>query len=217
MLAFNVNQISGKWIIGTDNTTNSKNGLKDWSSLGSILNIPSVIDGHNIEEIGNHAFFGCTGIEEVVIGNGIKQINEWCFSYCENLKSIVIPSSVEFIGYCSIHCYNGTAASKYGPSTRECTTEGTLIVTFLPDSKISFIGGSGISRKENIIIYYFGRNKHVTGSGSFGISYITSLKVYSPYVSRFIGIRTYGLKLTRCLQRKMTSVLLNIVIVTLLS
>ena len=143
MTSFNFNQVNGKWIIGTNNT-GTKSGLKDWSTLGSILNIPSVIDGNNIEEIGKHAFYSCKVIEEIIIGDGIKKINQWAFAHLLNLRRIVIPSSVEFIGNNGIHCYNETAQSIYGESAPETTGKGNIVVTFLPDSKISFIGSFGI-------------------------------------------------------------------------
>ena len=76
MVTFNVNRVNGKWIIGTDNVTNSKNGITNWDELGSILSIPSLINGYKIDEIGRRSFFNCIGIEEIVIGDGIKQINE---------------------------------------------------------------------------------------------------------------------------------------------
>ena len=197
MTAFVVNQINGKWIIG-DNTTSSMNGLSDLSTLGPILNIPSIIDGHNIEEIGLRAFFKCTKIEEINIENGIKQINERSFSYCTNLKSIVIPPSVEFIGYCGIHCYNETAQSIYGANSRKATAQGTLVVTFLSGSKIAFIGNSGISRKENIIIYFMGKQNPLNNGDPVKKLLLSSVKVYAPYVPSFLGIKTIGYKITQC-------------------
>ena len=218
MTAFVVNQINGKWIIG-DNTTETMNGLSNWSTLGPILNIPSIIDGHNIEEIGYHAFFKCTKIEEINIENGIKQINERGFSFLTNLKSIVIPPSVEFIGYCGIHCYNETAQSIYGANSRKATAQGTLVVTFLSGSKIAFIGNSGISRKENIIIYFLGKSKPQFLTNPLVLNLITSVKVYSPFVKQFLGVKTHNFKCTLPPQKRSNrpNLLLSMIILLIIS
>ena len=217
MTAFNVSNVNGKWIIGSDNETTKKNGLTDWNTLGSILNIPSVINGHKIDELGRYAFYNCQKIEEINIGDGIKQIGERCFSHCPNVRSIIIPPSVKFIGYCGIHCYNESAAKIYGTSSRESTGEGVIIITFLPESKISYIDNLGISRKENIIIYYFGRLKPLHKKDPVGKSSLTSIKIYAPFVTRFLGMKTLSYKLTSCQRRKNTSLLIFFIAIGFIS
>ena len=196
-MPFNINKINGKWIIGTDNKTTARNGLTDWSKLETKLIIPSVINDQFIEEIGYYAFYNCPIIEEVIIDDGIKQINQIAFAHCRNLKSVVIPPSVEFIGYCGIHSYNTTAADIHGSDAIQTSSKGTLVVTFLPDSRISFIGDFGISRKENIIIHYLGRMNPVHGSKPFGDKKASKVKIYSPFVHHFLGIKASCYKCTQ--------------------
>jgi len=215
MLPFNVNEVDGKWIIGSNNKTTSRDGLTNWGTLGSILDIPSVINGHRIDEIGNYAFSNSKEIENIVIGNGIKQINHYSFNYCINLKSVIIPSSVEFIGKAAINCYNLSADILYGQSSRECTSQGTVVVTILPESKLSYVNTMFVSRIENIVIYYFGK-KHVSyASNPYGESVITSIKVYSPYVSRFVGLRTLGYRPTQYQKRRINHTLFVMIFLVL--
>ena len=189
MIEFSITFVNGKWIIGADNTSQVRNGLKEWSSLGPVLNIPSEINGHKIEELGYRAFYKCDIIEDVIIEDGIKQINGGCFSYCRNLKSVTIPPSVELIGDGGIHALNGSIQG---------TSKGTLIVTFLPKSKFSFIYNYGISRKERIIVHYYGVRKPKFQGSPFGKATLNELKVFAPYVSKFLGEKTIRIGISQC-------------------
>lgn len=53
---------------------------------------------NSVTEIGNSAFFGCTGLTSVEIPNGVTKIGELSFNMCENLTSIKIPNSITEIG-----------------------------------------------------------------------------------------------------------------------
>ena len=182
---FVVSEIDGRYIIG-DNTTIPRNGVNNWDN-SVFLVIPSIIDEKPIEEIGSHAFYGLVSIEEVVIKEGIKQLNQYCFSRCENLKKITIPSSVEFLGGASIHAYNYTLAlinSSY--KSKLYTTKGELKVIFLPESNLKYMDQACISRKENIIVYYWGYSEPNHHQDPFSKSY-SKVKIYSPYVKKFGG------------------------------
>ena len=56
--------------------------------------IPSTIDGKPVTEIGDHAFYRCTGLTSVVIPNSVIEIGDHAFAGCTGLTSVVIPSSV---------------------------------------------------------------------------------------------------------------------------
>ena len=205
MISFNVNQIEGKNIIGLNNSISKRNGLINWTDLGPILNIPSFINNVKIDEISNYAFYNSSEIEEVNIGNGIRQINKYSFAHCHNLKSFVIPPSIGFIGHAGIHCYN-ESAEYAGKISRDCTSKGTLIVTFLPESKVYFIDDFGISRKEDIVIYYMGKNTLLPILNVFGNGLFSSVKVYSPYVASFIGKKTIRSNITKCGSKRRNNV-----------
>ena len=102
----------------------------------------------------------------------------------KSLVSINIPSSVEFIRYCGIHCFND--------STSE-TSLGTLTVVFNPESNISYIDRHGICRKQHIIIYYLGYKSPLHHNDPFFRSFYQSLTIFSPHVSSFCGYRTKSL------------------------
>lgn len=51
-----------------------------------------------LEEIGDGAFEGCSGLQEVFLHNKVKKIGDKAFQDCTGLRSITIPSSVNVIG-----------------------------------------------------------------------------------------------------------------------
>ena len=184
---FVISFINNTWIIGKNNLTSSNpNGIKDISLLGTYLYVPSIINGHRIEEIGCYAFFRCTKRKEVVIETGIKQLNKCSFSDNTNLQLITIPASVEFLGINSIHCYNRSLALENGnlPSI-EYTGKGLLTVVFLPDSQIGYLNSGCIARKERVIIYYLGRKSPKYSNDPFYKKVCKSIKIYAHYVKQF--------------------------------
>ena len=58
----------------------------------------SVIIPDTIIEIGNEAFFGCSGLTSITIPESVTSIGEWAFGGCSSLTSITIPNSVTNIG-----------------------------------------------------------------------------------------------------------------------
>lgn len=54
-----------------------------------------------VEEIGNSAFCGCTGLENIKMVRGIKKIGGSCFYSCERLTKIVFKEGLEEIGSCA--------------------------------------------------------------------------------------------------------------------
>ena len=194
MSIFVVTKVGNKWIVG-DNSTKNGNGVAEGKTAGEKLFIPSVINGHTIEEIGTYAFREIYTIKEIIIENGIKQINRYSFGDLRLLTSVTIPPSVKFIGYGGVHCYN-TSVKDTGitPGAIEYTSRGKLIVNFLPNSNIKYIDDYGISRKENIEIYFWGHKSPDYNSDVFYCSMIKSVKIYSPYIKYFVGVKTVNIK-----------------------
>ncbi len=50
-----------------------------------------------VVEIGNSAFYGCTGITTLTIPNSVKLIGDSAFAYCAQLKQINLPEGIETI------------------------------------------------------------------------------------------------------------------------
>lgn len=54
--------------------------------------------GHNIQQIGEFAFFGCAALEVVELNDNLTSIGQYAFSGCLRLSGIDIPQTVESIG-----------------------------------------------------------------------------------------------------------------------
>ena len=73
--------------------------IKKYIDNGSkTVDIPSTIDGYKVTEIGDDAFYDCTGLTSVTIPSSVKRIEYDAFEGCTGLTSVTIPSSVTEIG-----------------------------------------------------------------------------------------------------------------------
>ena len=60
--------------------------------------IKKVVIKNGVTNIGDDAFFGCSGLTSVTIPNSVKSIRYSAFSGCSGLTSVTIPNSVTYIG-----------------------------------------------------------------------------------------------------------------------
>ena len=51
-----------------------------------------------VTNIGNYAFYGCSGLTSITIPNGVTKIGDYAFYDCSGLTSVTIPESVTNIG-----------------------------------------------------------------------------------------------------------------------
>lgn len=72
--------------------------ISDCDDLAVSVDIPAVIDGLPVTNIGDGAFLGCVNLKSVTIPEGIVNIEGYAFSECESLTSVVVPDSVLSIG-----------------------------------------------------------------------------------------------------------------------
>ena len=63
--------------------------------------LTSVIIPSSVTTIGSYAFSDCNGLASLTIGNGVTSIGSYAFYSCNNLTSVTIPSSVTTIGSCA--------------------------------------------------------------------------------------------------------------------
>lgn len=70
------------------------------------VEIPAVIEGLPVTEIGIEAFYQCQTLTQVILPESLRTIRGRAFFGCENLKSINIPNSVERIVFWAFkNCY----------------------------------------------------------------------------------------------------------------
>jgi uncharacterized repeat protein (TIGR02543 family) len=66
----------------------------------------------SVTSIGNYAFYGCTGLTSVTIPNGVTSIGEAAFYGCTGLTSVTIPNGVTSIGnYVFYNCTGLTSVT----------------------------------------------------------------------------------------------------------
>jgi sulfur carrier protein ThiS len=72
--------------------------------------IPSEINGVNVKNIGNYAFYNCSSLTSITIPNNVTSIGDYAFCNCGSLASITMPNSVKGIGnYAFYNCSNLTS------------------------------------------------------------------------------------------------------------
>ena len=67
--------------------------MADFEIKNGVAIIPDTV-----EEIGDYAFMGCSGLTSVVIPNSVTSIGKSAFACCEGLTSVVIGNGVSSIG-----------------------------------------------------------------------------------------------------------------------
>lgn len=62
-------------------------------------NLKRVVLGEGIQEIGDGAFSGCTGLEEVVLPQSLTSLKSDAFMGCTRLKEVVLPQNLTTLEY----------------------------------------------------------------------------------------------------------------------
>ena len=162
-----------------DNTSRHSNGVHSGVSYApkdGILIIPAYPP---IYAIGKFAFYNNTNLKEVRIEAKVVEIHWGAFSFCPNIAKINIPNSLVFLFSYALEFYDGV---------KKRAGAGTSIIVFEHNSQIQHIESDGISRKENVIIY-FCEDKYPTHPPTI-LSEVRSLKIYSKKATTFLGKET---------------------------
>ena len=77
---------------------NNCNAIIETESNTLVAGCASTVIPATVEEIGESAFYKCSGLTSVEIPNSVTSIGEHAFSHCEGLTSVEIPNSVTCIG-----------------------------------------------------------------------------------------------------------------------
>lgn len=124
--------------------------ITKYTGSASELNIPSVLSGYQVKEIGRaafencaslisvnishgvtnikpDAFQGCTALENINIPNSVTTIDDNAFEECTSLTSVTIPDSViEIAPYAFECCSNLTEIIVSPENTSYCSVDGVL-------------------------------------------------------------------------------------------
>jgi hypothetical protein len=76
---------------------NNCNAIIETASNSLILGCQNTIIPNSVTSIGNHAFYGCSGLTSITIPNSVTSIGDCAFDGC-SMTSIEIPNSVTNIG-----------------------------------------------------------------------------------------------------------------------
>ncbi|MBE7012044.1 MAG: hypothetical protein E7415_05160 [Ruminococcaceae bacterium] len=95
-----------KWACNFDFRKNNGkiiiNGISSYAVENGIFNgdvsIPRSIDGYMVNEIGERAFYYCSGLTSITIPDSVTTIGEQAFFSCDGLTSVTIGDSVTSIG-----------------------------------------------------------------------------------------------------------------------
>jgi hypothetical protein len=146
----------GNFTYREDRTSITITGYSRWAT--GAVDIPEVIAGKPVTNIGEYAFYNRTGLTSVSIPFSVTRIGDWAFAYC-GLNSMSIPTGVTSIG--DLAFYNCTfmasvtipaSVTSIGNSAfRDCASLKNVTI---PHS-VTSIGGSAFwlcDRLEAIIV-----------------------------------------------------------------
>ena len=131
------------FIVG-DNSSETASGITDTSYSGEIT-IDENVQGKQVKEISQYAFYQCYNLKRVTIHAKLTNINQRAFRYCENLEYINIPSTVTFIGWSGINLNKANGETSDVPMTIEFN-EGR--------KEEIYIDRHGIDRRNKFTIIY---------------------------------------------------------------
>ena len=74
------------------NYENTAVTITKYTGSGGTVIIPNTIDGRPVINIGDNAFYSCTGVSSVTIPSGVTDIGMSAFNYCSDLMDISVDS-----------------------------------------------------------------------------------------------------------------------------
>lgn len=85
-----------------NHTSMPVNGWDGYTRPTGALQIPASVNYNgevlNVLQVGQLAFYECTGLSSVTIGGGVTWLGNSAFNGCSGLQAVVIPASVDTIG-----------------------------------------------------------------------------------------------------------------------
>jgi len=196
---------TAQWTVETTDFTytvsNGKTKITNYNGAGGNVNIPPVLGGCPVTEIGTYAFSNkdliirivipdsvtsigdnafsnCGGLTSVILGQGLKSIGSSAFSGCESLASINLPDGVTSIGYGAFMYCEG------------------LTVIVIPDS-VTSLGDAVFTYCEGLTSVTLGNGLKSIGFATFsGCENLTSISIPSSITNFGASVFVYDSKLT---------------------
>ena len=85
-----------------NHTSMPVNGWDDYTRPTGALQIPASVNYNgevlNVLQVGQLAFYECTGLSSVAIGGGVTWLGNSAFNGCSGLQTVVIPASMDTVG-----------------------------------------------------------------------------------------------------------------------
>ena len=102
------------------------------------------IDFNEVEEIGEHAFVMCAGLDRLKLTSAVRTIGDGAFQSCIGLSTVRIPDGVQSIGSAAFLCMTQKIALRESSmATMDGILRKTPLVLVVPESVEQFsIGGS---------------------------------------------------------------------------
>ncbi|CCY86505.1 uncharacterized protein BN500_00209 [Clostridium sp. CAG:149] len=102
------------------------------SSSNDMLEIPEIIEGKAVVEIGKGAFEDCEVLKKVVIPDGVVNIGSYAFDHCYNLKEIILPTTLTNIGGFAFSETGLTECLVYNKNTQNCRGDSPKLQKEIP-------------------------------------------------------------------------------------
>ena len=133
--------------------------ITNYNGSAEKVDIPEMIDGKSVTEIGWSAFKDCESLKNVTIPDSVTSIGDSAFAWCKNLTIIIIPNSVTSIG---------------GSAFRGCTSLKSIAI---PNS-VTDIGGGAFSGCTSLKSIAIPNSVTDIGGGAFsGCTSLTSVTI----------------------------------------
>ena len=156
--------------------------ITNYNGSAEKVDIPEMIDGKSVTEIGWSAFKDCESLKNVTIPDSVTSIGDSAFAWCKNLTIIIIPNSVTEIGYTAFEdCISlisimipDSVTSIGGSAFRGCTSLKSIAI---PNS-VTDIGGGAFSGCTSLTSVTIPNSVTEIVNGAFrGCTSLTSIKL----------------------------------------
>ena len=144
-------QIANEWFVGTNSSNQKANAVESTDDIQGLLIIPSEVNGHQITQIGQYAFFECRLITRLIIKARITSIHYRGFSHCDKIEYVYLPNTLQYLFFAAIDlCGQEIIDDKvtYFPS------KGITYVVFEENTNLKYIGQAGLGWREVFVVIH---------------------------------------------------------------